>query len=116
MLTKKCAVFTVLLLFVLIPQLSWGQSAGKISGKVMDAQTGEPLPGANVLIKGTGIGASTDLDGRYSIENVPTGADTIRVSYIGYTTREVPVQVRQGASVSLDLALQAVGVDRKSVV
>lgn len=116
MLTHKGIAFIVLLTSLLVPCLAWGQSTGKISGRVLDSQTGEPLPGANVLIKGTAIGASTNLDGRYTIENAPAGADTLRVSYIGYTTREVAVQVREGASIALDLELQAVGVKGKEVV
>ncbi|MFQ5750932.1 MAG: carboxypeptidase-like regulatory domain-containing protein, partial [bacterium] len=48
-------------------------STGQIHGTVRDAETGDPLPGANVLLEGTAIGAATDLKGEYRIPRVPPG-------------------------------------------
>lgn len=58
-----------------------------ISGTIVDAVTGEPVIGANVLVKGTTNGTSTDFDGKFSLE-APAGA-TLVVSYIGYVNHEV---------------------------
>ena len=58
-----------------------------ISGTIVDAVTGEPIIGANVLVKGTTNGTSTDFDGKFSLE-APAGA-TLVVSYIGYVNHEV---------------------------
>ena len=71
----------------------------KVSGIVKDA-TGEPIIGANVVVKGTTNGTITDIDGNFSIE-VPEGA-TLLITYIGYN----PQEVRVGASNTLDITLQ----------
>ena len=59
------------------------QQAKKITGKVLDA-AGEPIIGASVLVKGSGTGAVTDIDGNFSVE-APVGS-TLEVSFIGYKT------------------------------
>ncbi len=61
---------------------------GSLSGQVLDIQ-GNPLPGANVFVKGTSLGTITDFDGNYSLSNVPSGQQTIVSSFMGYTTQEV---------------------------
>ena len=76
-------------------------TTGKIAGQVTDAANGRPLPGVNVLVEGTTLGASTDLDGYYFIINVPAGVYTIRAEMIGYS----PVQ-QTGAQVNVDLTTQ----------
>ena len=74
------------ILFILIFVVStFAQTPrGSISGTVIDAQTKEPLIGVNVLVLDTQYGASTDIEGRYTIENVPVGAYRLRFDYIGY--------------------------------
>ena len=62
---------------------------GKISGVVKDKSSGEALPGVNVIIEGTSMGASTDVDGFYVILNVPVGRHEIRFTYVGYSERRV---------------------------
>ncbi len=91
--------FTVALLFsFLTAQFLFAGQTGKISGKVIDAKTGEGLPGANVVIEGTTMGAATDADGDYVILNVRPGIYTVRASMIGYSSQKV-VNVK----VSVDL-------------
>ena len=64
----------------------------KISGKVYSEADGEPVFGASVFVVGTaGVGASTDMDGNFTIENVPASATTLRVSYVGMSTQEVHI-------------------------
>ena len=69
---------------VLFYSLVFAGNTGKIAGIVLDAQTGEPLVGANVIVKGTRLGASTDLDGTYYILQVPPGKYELEVTYVGY--------------------------------
>lgn len=57
---------------------------GTIKGIVIDGETKSPLIGANVLILDTTMGASTDVDGNFTIHSVPVGDYTLRISYIGY--------------------------------
>ncbi len=71
----------------------------------MNAVTRDPLPGANVFLKGTALGDASDLKGYYEIFRIPPGAYTIRVSYVGYKTREETLQVTEGESKKLDLLL-----------
>jgi outer membrane receptor protein involved in Fe transport len=74
-------IFACLLLF---SQLLMAQTTGKIEGKVVDAETGEPLPGVNVLLQGTNRGAATDVNGYFFIINVSPGLYSLRVQMIGY--------------------------------
>lgn len=78
-------IFTVIILICLFT-IGFSGTTGKISGLVTDKSNGEPLVGVNVLVEGTFLGASTDIDGYYVILNVPAGNYTINVNYVGYTT------------------------------
>jgi outer membrane receptor protein involved in Fe transport len=71
---------------------------GKISGKVVDRETGEPLPTVAVSIAGTNMGALTDVNGQYIILNVPVGTYDIKAELVGYQ----PIE-QQGIFVSVDL-------------
>ena len=71
---------------------------GKIAGRVTDSESGDGLPGTNVIIKGTNLGAATDLDGNFTILNVPPGLYTVQFSFIGYQ----PVHVKD-VRVNIDL-------------
>ncbi|MBT4034060.1 MAG: carboxypeptidase-like regulatory domain-containing protein [Candidatus Marinimicrobia bacterium] len=55
-----------------------------IEGTIIDRDTQQPLPGANVILDGTSLGAATDMDGHYYIHNVPAGSYSLRVHMIGY--------------------------------
>ena len=59
---------------------------GKIQGTVTDASTGEPLPGVNVVVVGTGLGTATDVDGNYFILRVPPGLNSVQASFVGFVT------------------------------
>lgn len=65
-------------------QMVWAQNVGRIAGVVTDAATGDPLPGVNVTVVGTPLGAATDIEGQYYILNVPPGRYAVRASMIGY--------------------------------
>ncbi len=76
--------------------------AFKISGIVTDAVTGGPLPGVNVLVKGTSIGTATDADGQYQLD-VPQPGDTLLFSYIGYQTQTIPINNRHVINVKMQV-------------
>ncbi|MBD3374834.1 TonB-dependent receptor plug domain-containing protein, partial [candidate division KSB1 bacterium] len=83
-------------------------TTGKISGRVVDAETGEPLPGANVIITGTQMGAATDLEGYYFIINVRPGRYTLSCSMMGYeTTRKTDVPVTVDRTTNIEFNLDA---------
>lgn len=81
------------------------QQSGRLSGTVVDAK-GEALIGVNVIVKGTNIGNITDIDGNYSIDNVPSNAVLV-VSYVGYLTQEISVGGRSSINVTLQEDTQA---------
>jgi len=88
---------------------SFGQSAQTIRGRVVDEINKTPLIGVNIMVIGAGealLGAATDVDGNYRIENVPVGRQTIKITYIGYEEQVIPnVLVTAGKEVILNLSL-----------
>ncbi|MCB0278362.1 MAG: TonB-dependent receptor [Calditrichaeota bacterium] len=80
---------------------------GKISGVVKDKTSGEALPGVNVIVEGTSLGASTDVDGFYVILNVPVGRHDVRFSYVGYSdlrVNDVIVNIDNTATLNAELS------------
>ena len=83
----------------------WSQTTGKISGTVT-GDDGTPLAGANVVVLGTGSGASSNADGAFQIINVPAGSYVVKATYIGYTSQEVSgVRVISGLNTAVNLSL-----------
>ena len=76
--TRKLTLFVFL--FALLPGVLF--ASGTIKGTVKDAQTGEGLPGANVLIKSIYHGTSTDLGGGFVLAGVPDGQQVVTISYL----------------------------------
>lgn len=86
-------------LMVMLPLCAFAQ--GTVSGTVTEASTGNPLPGANVVVKGTSNGTTTDFDGNFNI-NVNAFPATLVVSSVGFTTQEINVNSAQSISVALE--------------
>ena len=106
-----------LIISFLLSAIGLAGTTGKISGQVSDATTGEPLVGANVILTGTNLGAIVDLDGYYSILNVPPGSYEIQFRFIGYRTYVVKqVQVTSDNTTKLDAAMQEDVVTAQEVV
>ena len=91
------------------------QGYGKLVGVVADSITGNPLPGANVYLEGTAIGAATNLDGEYTISSIPSGDYTLRVRFIGYKTKDVPLNITAGETKKIDVGLALDVVEGKTV-
>lgn len=77
-------IFSAVALTFLVGVVAFAQTSGKLSGRVTDRDTKEPLVGANILVEGTNLGAATDLEGRYVILNVPVGTYSLTARYVGY--------------------------------
>ena len=79
---------------------------GAITGVVVDAKKGEPLPGANVSIKGTTTGTSTDVKGRYRLEGLDPGTYDVLFSFVGFQKKTVTgVEVNAGTSTKIEVTL-----------
>lgn len=113
----KRTLFT-LILFLFLASLSLAQK--QITGNVLD-NTGEPLIGVNVVIKGTDMGSTTDYDGNYILK-LPSGKNKLVFSYIGYKTQEVDIGDRNVVDVILvedlhvlqEVVVVGYGVQKKS--
>ena len=109
-------VFTISLL-CFWSQASYSGVTGKIRGVVKDKKTGEALPGANVLIKGTTLGASSALDGSFFILLVPPGKHTLEVKMMGYKSSLVNnVQVEIDRTTRVNFALEEAVIAGEEVV
>ncbi len=97
---------TIVFLFLLTALVN-AQNSGKISGRISDAKSGEFLPSVNVVVRGTTMGASSDIDGNYYILNVPPGVYEVSVSMIGYrgvVQKDVIVNVDRTTAVNFSLS------------
>ncbi len=109
-----CSVMAILLI-ALFASSSFA-ALGKISGTVTDASTGEPLPGVNVVLAGTNLGAATDTQGQYYIINVPPGRYDVKFTYMGYATHTVEnVQARMDVTTPLDVELKQTVIEGETV-
>jgi outer membrane receptor for ferrienterochelin and colicin len=107
----------VLMLVMAFVPAAYAGITGKIAGIVKDTQTGEPLPGVNVLLEGTTLGASSDIDGYYVIVNVPVGVHEINVSYIGYKDILIyNVRVVSDASTRYDFEMEETLLEVSEVI
>jgi len=78
---------------------------GQIKGVVSEAATGETLPGANIIITGTSLGAATNLEGEYQIARIPAGTYKIIVSFIGYKPDTAEVKVLPNRAIEQNFKL-----------
>ena len=78
---------------------------GRLKGTITDSTSNNTLVGANVYIKGTALGASTNIEGEYIINEIPSGMYTIKVSYIGYSTKNHDVTIFDNKTTLFDVQL-----------
>lgn len=103
------------MLLLRIAAVGFAQGKGIITGQVID-QNGDPLPGANVMIKGTTQGANTDLNGNFNLRGVDAGKHEVSVSYLGYVPVTKKVDVVAGKTVIVDFKLEEGSNNLKEVV
>jgi len=104
------------LLFLLTLSNQLAAQTGVITGKITDVENGEPLIGANVLVKGTSMGAASDIDGNYTIMNVPVGAITIQATYIGYEEQIQDVTLTLGRTLVVNIGLVREAIQMQTYV
>ncbi len=112
--------------FVVLSLFAWSSSYAQkktVSGKVTELESGNPIPGVNVIVKGTTTGVATGITGEYAVV-LPDGAEALIFSSVGYTSREVPIGDRTVIDVALEAQVQSLketivvgyGVQRRSEV
>ncbi|MGQ9561271.1 MAG: TonB-dependent receptor [Candidatus Oleimicrobiaceae bacterium] len=111
----KTRVLLLLVGLCLGAGLLYGGTTGKITGRVTDAESGAPLPGVNLVLSGTRIGAATDANGYYVILNVPPGTYSLEASMIGYakvTMTNVVVNVDLTTTVDFRLKVEVLTMEQ----
>ncbi|HTO95361.1 MAG TPA: carboxypeptidase-like regulatory domain-containing protein, partial [Bacteroidota bacterium] len=92
------------------------QHPGTLSGVIKDNQTGDVLPGANILLIGTGMGGTSDIAGKYIVRNIPPGTYNLRITYVGYKTVTTSVTMPDGGDVKKDFKMVPVAIEGETVV
>lgn len=115
--TRVCIKFFLIpLIFIGHFDVTYGQSTGEISGFVRDARTEEPLIGVTVRLEDSTLGSITDVNGFYTIKNIPTQSYNITASYVGYqSSTRYNVVIRSGGNPNINFTLQE-AVDELSEV
>jgi outer membrane receptor protein involved in Fe transport len=104
-LIKRLLLCGLLLTIVSAPAFAQ-QKGGNLRGKITDQSNGEELYGATVTIVGTYMGASSDLDGRYSINNIKPGDYSVKVQFIGFGTKVFTgIRIKDGETTTLNIQL-----------
>ncbi len=103
---KFFTISIVVLTFFSLASVAYAQSGvGKMSGKIIDADTQEPLIGANIILLSTNLGAATDIEGNYFILNITPGTYDVKVSYVGYAAKTIQ-EVRIVANITYELNIE----------
>jgi hypothetical protein len=106
--------FVLIALFICV--LGFAQNKGTVSGTLLDKESNnQPLPFANVVIKGTSIGVNTDIDGKYSI-SLAEGNYTIQFSFVGYENIEMPISIKANENLVVNKTLGSGNYTLKDVV
>ena len=108
----------LLLLAVLLTATAtaWAQSRGNLTGRVTD-ESGSPLPGATVLIKGTTLGTATELDGYYTLRGITPGDSvTVTVDYLGYSPVSRKVKIEAGKTATVNFVMKQLTTKIEGVV
>jgi len=112
---SKLLKISILLLLLFI-QVSFAQGSGTLRGVIYDKTAQDGLPGANVIIKGTSLGAAADLDGKYIVRNLPAGKHTVVVTYIGYIQVTEEVTIKAGERLEKDFELLPEAIQGETIV
>ncbi len=111
--------FLFVAVFMLVVSHAYAGVTGKIAGAVVDATTGDPLPGANIVIEGTMMGAASNLQGYYVILNVPPGTYSLKCSMIGYarvTMTDVRVKIDQTTTINFEMGTEVLAGREVTIV
>lgn len=113
----RLSLLSILTLIFALTGTLWAGITGKISGHVLDAETGEPITSANVTLTGSEFGASTGLDGDYFIININPGNYSVTASFVGYTTvTQQDVMVYADMTSTVEFLLNSTVIEGEEVI
>lgn len=108
---------TTLLFSFLFLVVGLSAQTGYVSGSVYDSDGKSTMPGAGIYLKESpSIGTITDLDGTYLLNNLKIGPHTIIISYTGYDSQEIPINIEAGKGVKLDFILKSMSIIGEEIV
>jgi len=110
---KGLLIFVVMLLAVYTKPHA---QTGSVEGRVTDINSGEPLVGATIVLENTTMGTAADRDGRFRLDRLPAGEQILEVSFIGYLSKKINVNIIENEVVSVEIGLQPGTVEGEEVV
>ncbi|UCE07338.1 MAG: TonB-dependent receptor [bacterium] len=117
---KVTRIFIFLLSLVIFPvKLILAQSNndyGDLTGTISDVSTGNPLPGANIILMRTLMGASSDLNGNFIVNKIPAGNYNIKATMMGYKSETASVSIRSGEQTNIEFRLQETVIESPTLV
>lgn len=109
--------YFILLFILFITSFSFAQGTGSLVGKLTDKEyNNEPLAFANVLIKGSTKGTTSDIDGGFKLDNIKAGNYTAQFSFVGYETQEIQVKIVAGKATTINVAMSASAASLDEIV
>lgn len=106
---------SLMLAMVLFTSYALAQNQGNLSGLVKDSD-GSTLPGAAIVVKGSTLGTSTDMNGKYSLRGIPAGEVAIEITYLGYNTLEQNVVINNNKTTVCNFVLEEASISLQGVV
>ncbi len=113
--TVALGALLLLAAFISPPGLS-AQQTGVIRGTVTDAQTGQPISGAQVYIRGTNVGTLSNNEGAFLLSDVPAGRVELRVEFLGYSAESRVLDVPPGGSMNVDFQMGVTAIELEEIV
>ena len=115
---KNLIIFIISL--IIFPVYSiWSQANnnyGILNGKISDSKTGAPLPGANIILVQTVLGASSDLSGIFAVTKIPTGQYQVKASMMGYKSKVLPIEIKAGEKTIMDFKLDETAIETPTLI
>ena len=113
---KEMKKVFIIIFIVILPLSLWAQALSSIQGRVTDKETGESLPGVNIVIESLHLGTVTNSKGEYRLNKIPDGKYSLSVSFIGYSTFKKQVSLEKGELVKLDFSIESHSENLNEVV
>ena len=109
-------VFCCCAALICITQSIMAANSGDVKGSVYDRDTKDVLPGASIVVVGTSLGAASDMDGDYVIHGVPVGSQTLLVSYVGYKSITIKIDIKEGEKLQQDVYMEPTTITGETVI